>query len=174
MPLRAVAFVLVFALAAAGLSVPPAVAADLEAERSETRRGLFKRCSYLDNIFLWGDPRDCPMDETVPACDAPKVVKEALRFTRLAEDAYRVPDVVSFVPVREVHDTIANPSPLMRRYCEGNVTLDNGDHATAYYFIEEDSHLVGLSWKVYVCISGYDRWRVYDGRCRVARPTPRY
>jgi len=41
-------------------------------------------------------------------------------------------------------------------------------------FIEEDAGFVGLSWKVYVCIQGHDRWRVYDGRCRVARPTPRF
>jgi len=161
---------LLAALLAAMLAAAPAAAADLAAEPVERDRN----CSTFNNIWLWGDPTDCPGDEDVPACDAPVVVNAAVRFADRAEDIYRVPDVVRFEPVRELHDTYFNPSPLVRRYCVASVELTNGDHTEAYYFIEEDAGFVGLSWKVYVCISGYDPWRVYDGRCRVARPAVRY
>jgi hypothetical protein len=161
---------LVAALVAAAVVAGSAAAADLASEPVEKPR----RCNTLNNIWLWGDPTDCPGDETVPACDAPSVVKAAVRFADRAQDVYRVPDVVRFVPLREAHDTFRNPSPLVRRYCVASVELTNGDHTKAYYFIEEDSGFVGLSWSVYVCIAGYDNWRVYDGRCRVARPAPRF
>ncbi|WP_420391272.1 hypothetical protein [Acuticoccus sp.] len=149
-----------------------AIAADLASE--PVKRTLFGRCSYLNNIWLFGDPTDCPGDETVPACDAKSVVSAAVRFANRAEPVYREPRVAEFLPVREVHDTLFNPSPLVRRYCVGTVRLSNGDLAQAHYFVEEDSDFVSLSWSVYVCIDGYDPWRVYDGRCRVARPSPRH
>lgn len=161
---------LLAALLAVILGAGSAAAADLAAEPLVKER----RCNYFNNIWLWGDPTDCPNDETVPACDAPSVVSAAVRFIKRAEDVYRVPDLVKFAPVRELHDTFYNPSPLVRRYCVGSVELTNGDHTEAYYFIEEDAGFVGLSWKVYVCVAGYDTWRVYDGRCRVARPEPRF
>lgn len=165
MPSRLIAAFLAVVFAAA-----PAAAADLSAEPVQRERN----CSTFNNIWLWGDPTDCPNDETVPACDADRVVSAAVRFANRAQDVYREPDVVTFRPVRELHDTFFNPSPLVRRYCVASVELTNGDHTHAYYFIEEDAGFVGLSWKVYVCIEGYDPWRVYDGRCRVARPAPRY
>jgi len=158
------------ALIAATLALGPAAAADVPSEAVKNDRKLFGRCSVLDNIWLFGDPTDCPGDETVPACDAERVVAAALRFVNRAEPAYRVPRVRTFTPVREVNRTVFNPSPLARRYCVASVALDNGEHATAHYFIEEDTGAVAISWSVYVCIRGYDRWRVYDGRCRVARP----
>ncbi|ORE94400.1 hypothetical protein ATO13_10011 [Stappia sp. 22II-S9-Z10] len=147
---------------------PAAQAADLAAEPIQKER----RCNTFDKIWLFGDPTDCPNDETVPACTAPNVVSAALRFTNRAEPVYRAPRVKSLTPLGELYQPLYNPSLLVRRYCEGTVALDNGDVAHAYYFLEEDSGFVGISWSVYVCIDGYDKWRVYDGRCRVARPAP--
>lgn len=148
-----------------------ALAADLVAEPVQ-QRNLFGRCSYLNNIWLFGDPTDCPGDEDVPLCDSHTVVAAAKRFTARAEPVYRVPRVSQFVPVREVTATVYNPSPLVRRYCLASVELDNGQHTDAHYFVEEDSGFASISWSVYVCLDGYDPWRVYDGRCRVARPAP--
>lgn len=165
MPTRLIAVFLAFAFVASSAN-----AADLRAERVKPSKNVFGKCSYLNNIWLFGDPTDCPGDETVPACDAKNVVKAALRFANRAEPVYRVPRVRTFTPVRELANPVFNPSPLVRRYCLAQVALDNGEHAHAHYFIEEDSGFVGLSWSVYVCIQGYDKWRVYDGRCRVARP----
>lgn len=151
----------------------PAAAADLAAEKVVVvRKNPLGRCSYINNIWIWGDPTDCPDDETVPLCDAKNVVAAALRFANRAEKAYRVPRVKELVPVRELGQPVPNPSELARRYCEARVLLDTGHHASAYYVLEEDSGFVGLSWSVFLCIDGYDAWRVYDGRCRVARPAP--
>lgn len=154
-------------------SLAPATAADLAAEKVKlTVANPLGRCSYINNVFIWGDPTDCPGDETVPACDAENVVGAALRFANRAEKAYRIPRVRELHPVRELGQPLTNPSELVRRYCEGTALLETGKHTTAYYFLEEDSGFVGLSWSVYVCLEGYDEWRVYDGRCRVARPAP--
>lgn len=164
-------------LVAAIVATGTATAADLAREPIEPERRAktpFARCSYLDNIFLFGDPTDCPLDETVPQCDARNVVGAAQRFLRRAHPAYRAVKVVTFADPREVPDTRFSPSPLVRRYCAARVALSNGDATTAYYFLEEDAGFVGLSWSVSVCVLGYDEWRVYDGRCRVARPMPRY
>ncbi|UOM33469.1 hypothetical protein [Acuticoccus sp. I52.16.1] len=147
---------------------PVVQAADLAAEPVQKA----KRCNIFNNYFIWGDPTDCPNDEDVPACTSKTVVSAALRFSNRASPAYRVPRVKTFTAIGELPQSVYNPSPLVRRYCEGSVQLDNGDHARAYYFVEEDSGFVGISWNVYVCIDGYDRWRVYDGRCRVAIPAP--
>jgi len=160
------------AMIAVVLAAGTAAAADIRAETVTGDRR--ENCSAFGQIFLWGDPRDCPDDETVPACDSDAVVSAAIRFADRAQPVYREPRVTEFQPVRELTDTFFNPSPLVRRYCLANVSLDNGDHTEAYYFVEEDAGFVGLSWKVYVCILGYDRWRVYDGRCRVARPATQF
>lgn len=160
-------------VAAVALMAQPVAAADLAAE-PVTGGASGSRCSTFSNIWLFGDPTDCPGDETVPECAAPRVVSAAVRFANRAEPVYRVPRVVAFEPLGEVRDTVYNPSPLVRRYCTATATLDTGERAVAYYFVEEDAGFVGLSWSVYVCISGHDPWRVYDGRCRVARATPRH
>ena len=151
----------------ASFAFAPARAADLASEPIEAPR----KCNVFSKIWIWGDPRECPGEGTVPACDAGSVVSAAVRFANRAEPVYRVPRVLTFTPVREMPETYFNPSPLVRRYCLASVALDNGDHATAYYFVEENTGFASLSWSVYVCIEGYDKWRVYDGRCRVARPT---
>lgn len=169
---------LLTALFAFALAIPvmgtPAHAADLHAEAISKGKHPNRRCNVFNNFWLFGDPTDCPNDETVPACDAPNVVSAALRFANRAEHVYRIPRVAEIIHPREAHGSIHNPSPLVRRYCTAEVRLDDGIHTTAHYFIEEDGGFVGLSWAVYVCLDGYDKWRVYDGRCRVARPVTRY
>lgn len=140
-------------------------AADMSAERPAGRS-----CSYFENIWLFGDPTDCPGDETVPACDDPRVVRAAKRFVARAEDVYTTAEIADLALIREQPQPFANPSPLARRYCTGIATLARGTRTEAYWFVEEDSGFVGIPWKVYVCLMGHDDWRVYDGRCRVARP----
>lgn len=59
--------------------------------------------------------------------------------------------------------------PVPRTYCEATVTLSDGLSRTAWYFIEEGMGFAGVGSNVEACIDGFDRWNVYDGRCRVAR-----
>ncbi|MCF3932281.1 hypothetical protein L1787_02475 [Acuticoccus sp. M5D2P5] len=150
------------------VAVNGASAADLGAEPVSAPPE--KRCNTFTNLWIFGDPTNCDGDQLAPACDAESVVSAAVRFANRAEDVYRLPRVTEFVPQGEVPQTVYNPSPLVRRYCMASATLDTGARTTAYYFLEEDAGFVGFGWKVYVCLDGYDSWRVYDGRCRVARP----
>lgn len=168
---RTIRILLALAIAiSAGFPHAPALAADLGSEPVQGKRKLVGRCSTLNNLWLWGDPRDCPGDEVAPACDASHVVAAAVRFVNRAEPVSGVPDIERIENPRELHATTFNPSELVRRFCVGHAILDQGGSTRAYYFIEEDAGFVGFGWKVYVCLMGFDKWRVYDGRCRDARP----
>lgn len=59
--------------------------------------------------------------------------------------------------------------PILRRYCKGRAHLENGHYRTIHYLIEDPMGLAGVGWNVEFCLSGHDRWRVYDGNCRVLR-----
>ena len=128
------------------------------------------RCNAFNNWFLWGDPTDCPGDEFVPMCDEPVVINAAKRFVARAEPVYLIPEIAELALIRELPEVFENPSPLDRRYCTAHAKLTNGVETRAYYFLEEDSGFVGISWKIYVCLIGGDDWYIYDGECRVARP----
>lgn len=164
--------------AALALSAAPAEAADPGAARGTGAAGAGatvetphkRKCGYFDNVFLFGDPTDCPGDEVVPKCDDPRVVKRAKKFVRRAKDVYLPLQLEELRLIREVPEVYVNPSPLMRRYCAAEALLSNKEITTAYYSIEEDSGFVGIPWKIYVCLLGHDKWRVYDGRCRINRP----
>lgn len=160
-----------------GLFITPAAGTTLRPEPIRPDAAVakpFARCGVFNNIFIYGDPTDCPGDETVPLCSSERVVKAARKFLKRAHPIYRALEVTALDHVHEVTDRRFNPSPLVRRYCRARATLENGKHTTAHFFIEEDSGFVGISWSVSVCLDGYDPWRVYDGRCRVARPVTSY
>ena len=57
--------------------------------------------------------------------------------------------------------------PIARRYCRGSVDLSDGRRRTMWYLIESRMGFVGIGSNVELCISGFDRWYVYGGRCRV-------
>lgn len=66
------------------------------------------------------------------------------------------------------------PYAIPRRYCEATAYLSNGRKHRVYYRIEEGMGLAGTGYKVESCLPGYDRWRVYDGNCRVLRDWRRH
>jgi hypothetical protein len=59
--------------------------------------------------------------------------------------------------------------PIARRYCHGSVDLSNGRRHSMWYLIENPMGFAGVGSNVEFCISGFDRWLVYGGRCRVLR-----
>ncbi|MDN2583096.1 hypothetical protein [Aquibium sp. ELW1220] len=59
--------------------------------------------------------------------------------------------------------------PVGRTYCEGTVRLSDGHDRPIWFFIEEGMGFAGVGHNVEACVSGFDRWNVYNGRCRVAR-----
>ena len=60
-------------------------------------------------------------------------------------------------------------SPVARTYCEGTVRLSDGHDRSIWFFIEDGMGFAGVGHNVEACVSGFDRWNVYNGRCRVAQ-----
>jgi hypothetical protein len=58
-------------------------------------------------------------------------------------------------------------NPIYRRYCRGQATLSDGQRHVVHYRIERFGGIAGRTWNVDFCVPGNDRWKVYDGWCRV-------
>ena len=65
---------------------------------------------------------------------------------------------------------IAGERPIDRRYCHARADMTDGRSRDVWYVIERPMGFAGLGSNVEFCVSGFDRWNVYDGRCRVLRP----
>ncbi len=59
--------------------------------------------------------------------------------------------------------------PIGRRYCAATVALSDGMQREIWYLIEEGQGFASMGNNVEFCVSGFDRWIVYNGRCRVLR-----
>lgn len=79
-------------------------------------------------------------------------------------------DIVRFDRIRENRFLPQLPDrPIERRYCQAVVTLSDGNHRDVWYLIESRAGFAGIGQSVEFCVSGFDRWNVYGGRCRVLR-----
>ena len=59
--------------------------------------------------------------------------------------------------------------PVERRYCHAKVALSNGKHRSVWYLLETPWGFAGVGTNVEFCVSGFDRWNVYNSHCRVLR-----
>ena len=59
--------------------------------------------------------------------------------------------------------------PIGRTYCDATVILSDGDARDIWYLIEEGQCYASIGNNVEFCVSGFDRWYVYNGACRVLR-----
>ncbi len=59
--------------------------------------------------------------------------------------------------------------PIGRTYCGAQVVLSDASSRDIWYLIEEGQGFASVGDNVEFCVSGFDRWYVYDGRCRVLR-----
>ncbi len=59
--------------------------------------------------------------------------------------------------------------PIGRSYCGAIVALSDGERRDIWYLIEEGQGFASIGNNVEFCVSGFDRWFVYNGRCRVLR-----
>lgn len=57
--------------------------------------------------------------------------------------------------------------PIGRRYCGATVILSDGQARPMWFLIEEGMGFAGIGDNVEFCVSGFDRWYVYNGHCRV-------
>ena len=61
---------------------------------------------------------------------------------------------------------MADPTPLLRR---DRGAVGRSASREVWYLIEGHMGFVGIGENVEFCVSGFDRWYVYNGRCRVLR-----
>lgn len=79
-------------------------------------------------------------------------------------------DIVDFYRIHErryLPETAERP--IARRYCGATVQLSDGRERPVWYMIEYGQGFAGIGANVEFCVSGFDRWHVYNGGCRVLR-----
>jgi hypothetical protein len=94
------------------------------------------------------------------------------RFDHQVKNVPHLPDV-SITEFRRVHQHRYLPAyedrPIGRRYCGATVDLSDGHSRDIWYLIEEGQGFASIGDNVEFCVAGFDRWMVYNGRCRVLR-----
>lgn len=132
------------ALAAPMIATAPALAADLLA--TQTYSGACSEHKFLARIEH--------------------------RFRYQVHHVPELPDVAiqDFVDIRETRfEPEDERHPISRQYCEADVVLSDGQKRDIWYLIEGDQGFASIGSNVEFCVSGFDRWHVYDGNCRVLR-----
>ncbi|QIA24241.1 hypothetical protein [Mesorhizobium sp. AA22] len=94
------------------------------------------------------------------------------RFSYQVRHVPNLPDVeiTDFQGIHQHRYLPANETwPIGRRYCGATVSLSDGHARTIWYLIEEGQGFASIGDNVEFCVAGFDRWMVYNGRCRVLR-----
>ena len=118
-------------------------------------------------------------DLGVYTCDDGSVCGEAWvlskitdRFNYQVHNVPHLPDVAitDFRNIRQHRYQRASEEwPIGRHYCRATVSLSDGRDRSIFYLIEEGQGFASIGDNVEFCVSGFDRWMVYNGRCRVLR-----
>ena len=107
-----------------------------------------------------------------PCADQRFLGKISARFDHQVRNVPNLPDV-SILEFRNIHEHRYLPQteewPIGRRYCGATVVLSDGHSRDMWYLIEEGMGFASIGDNVEFCVSGFDRWYVYNGRCRVLR-----
>jgi hypothetical protein len=145
----------------AGFWGQPASAADMYSGNHE---------SFFSNDEYW----DWLSNKESRACDDPHVLEWiADRFMTQAFNVHH--DQSLFIRhIYDVHEHRNLPfdgdyHPIARRYCGATAEMSDGQQRAMWYLIEDGMGLAGMGDNVEFCISGLDRWLVYNGSCRVLR-----
>jgi hypothetical protein len=79
-------------------------------------------------------------------------------------------DIVDFRGIQQNRYMPASEKwPIARHYCRAQVALSDGRDRSIFYLIERGQGFASMGDNVEFCVSGFDRWMVYNGRCRVLR-----
>lgn len=115
--------------------------------------------------------RDAPSRE----CSDEKMLNRITkRFRVQAKKVLHHPEL-EIIDISGVHQHRYEPQdvhldrPIARRYCHGTAQFNDGAHRKIWFLIEGGAGFASYSDNVEFCISGFDRWNVYDAYCRVLR-----
>jgi hypothetical protein len=111
-------------------------------------------------------------EEDARACNDKAVLsKISSRFHHQSHEVHH--DRLRIEAYSKVHQHRYYPADakhlIARRYCGATASLSDGRTRTVWYFIETEAGFVGIGDNVEFCVSGFDRWNVYNAHCRVAR-----
>jgi len=106
-------------------------------------------------------------------CGQPKYLNKIVdRFSYQVKHVPHLPDV-AITDFQRIHEHRYLPEseewPIARRYCGATAILSDGRSREVWYLIEGRMGFAGIGENVEFCVSGFDRWFVYNGRCRVLR-----
>lgn len=106
-------------------------------------------------------------------CGQPWILRAIThRFRHQVKNVPNLPDV-DIVQFNGIHQRHYIPfgvnQPIARLYCGATVALSDGYSRDIWYLVEGGMGFAGLGDNVEFCVAGFDRWYVYNGRCRVLR-----
>ncbi|WOC15095.1 phage portal protein [Pseudochrobactrum sp. MP213Fo] len=145
--------------------------------RSALALTLFAGLSVSANLSAPAQAADyiavAPAVASNTVCHEQGVINSAVaQFSRLVRGVPQMP-AVSIQAVSNVNTTRFDPktypSGIERHYCSATAVLSNGENRDMWYMIEERQGLASMGRNVESCVDGFDKWFVYDGRCRVLR-----
>lgn len=110
------------------------------------------------------------------ACQNTRAINAIIkRFDIQARHVHK-DDTLAIMDIVDVRENRFDPATddlgdsVDRRYCIGNAVFADGRHRTVWYLIEYEEGFAGkFGDNVEFCISGLDRWNVYNNSCRVLR-----
>jgi hypothetical protein len=131
--------------------------------------GPAQAASWLEKNFWLEGPR---YDAVLPACDDPAALaKIADRFATKERRFWN--SALEILRLDHVRETAFRPwdrDLIPRRFCAARALLSDGHLRSVYYWIGEDTGLIGGTWGVEVCVVGYDRNWAHHPNCRAAQP----
>jgi hypothetical protein len=112
-------------------------------------------------------------DRTAAECSNGEILARIQsKFRHQVTHVPHLPDV-DIVEFRKIHQhryiPFGEKRPIARRYCGATAQMSDGRRRTIWYLIEDRMGFAGVGDGVEFCVSGFDRWFVYNGRCRIVR-----
>jgi hypothetical protein len=117
------------------------------------------------NFYLFG-PR---YDSILPPCEAALNTIASRFATKESRFWNSSAQITGFAEVRETALRPWASQSIPRRFCTGLAMVEGRWHPV-HFSIIEDAGLIGFTWDVDWCVTGYDRNWAYHPGCRMARP----
>ena len=121
----------------------------------------------LEKNFWLSGPR---YEGVLPPCEA-GLDTIASRFAQ-KESRFWNSDlqILGFEGVRETAFSPWANGTIPRRFCRVTALVSDGRKHAVFYWIGEDTGMIGASWGVEWCVVGLDRNWAYSPNCKMARP----
>ena len=126
-----------------------------------------KAANWLEKNFWLSGPN---YDGAVPACDA-ALDRIVDRFAQKESEFWNSNlRIVEIDRVRQVAFSPWARGTIPRRFCRAMAKVSDGHWHPVYYWIGEDTGMIGASWGVEWCVVGLDRNWAYNPACKMALP----